>query len=393
MINNERKKARRYDTPNRAHAFTERVYSGVSDDPAKLARETFATEKDHYPHKSEYNIYFGEMHGHTRLSDGSPDIDDYFVSIRDRARLDFAAITDHDHGGIGKSELFGEKWELIKEKVKKYYEPHKFTTILAYERDSYPWYNNAVVYYKNHDGEMLRGKTDGEITREELEKALSRDDIILCPHDTYHLEAGCDFETIDKSLFTPLIEIYSRGDCAEYFGTPYNTEAAQCEGGYLQDALKNGARMGCIAGSDDHDMSNGLYNDRYEGIAKHPGITGVLAKENTLEAIFDALKSRRCYGFTGGRLYIDFRINGHYMGEEISDTDEGTRSIYFNIKDEARIKCVTLVKNCRDYMRIARNEQLVFDYKKENETDVYYLRVELCDGRCGWTSPIWVNAK
>ena len=148
--------------------------------------------------------------------------------------------------------------------------------------------------------------------------------------------------------------------------------------------------MGCIAGSDDHDMSNGLYNDRYEGIAKHPGITGVLAKENTLEAIFDALKSRRCYGFTGGRLYIDFRINGHYMGEEFDLTED--REIYFNVTADAEIKSVTLVKNCRDYVYFPqKSEMLLYDYKVENETDYYYLRVKLVDGRTGWSSPIWIN--
>ena len=35
--------------------------------------------------------------------------------------------------------------------------------------------------------------------------------------------------------------------------------------------------------------------------------------------------------------------------------------------------------------------QLFFDHKVESDCDVYYLRVELEGGRCGWTSPIWVK--
>ena len=92
----------------------------------------------------------------------------------------------------------------------------------------------------------------------------------------------------------------------------------------------------------------------------------------------------------GGRMWIDFRINEHCMGEEfISDDD---RSIYIKVEADCDLKQITLVKNCRNYIIIKRNEQLIFDYKAEKPTDVYYLRVELCDGRCGWTSPIWINS-
>lgn len=389
MKNKERKIARRYDTPNRCRAFTDRVYSGVSEDKDKLVKETFATEKEFYPPQSEYNIYFGELHGHSNVSDGTPDMDEYFINIRDNAKLDFAALTDHDHGGIGRAEIFGDKWIKTKEKVKRYNNPGKFTTILAYERDSYPWYNNMVVYYDNYDGELLRGNTDGEITREELASALARKDLLLVPHDTYHLEAGADFEAIEPSLFTQMIEIYSRGDSAEYMGNPYNICDFQCKGGFWQDALKRGAKMGCIAASDDHFTENGLVSDRYEGIGRYPGITAVLAEKNTLSSIFAALKARRCYGFMGGRMYIDFRINGHYMGEEF--VDEGERSIYIKVSADAEVEKITLVKNCRDYIIMKRSEQLIYDYKAECQTDFYYLRVELKDGRCGWTSPIWID--
>ena len=69
MQNPERKLARRFDTPNRCRAFTDRVYSGKADDWAKLYKETFASEKEFYPSESEYNIYFGELHGHTKFSE------------------------------------------------------------------------------------------------------------------------------------------------------------------------------------------------------------------------------------------------------------------------------------------------------------------------------------
>lgn len=395
MIHPERKLAKRFDTPNRSSTFTKGVYSGACSDAAKMHKEVFESEKNFYPEESEYNIYFGEMHGHTNLSDGFPNIDEYFENIINNTNLDFAAVTDHDHGGVGKAELWDGKWDIIKQAVKKYYVPGKFTTILGYERDSYPWYNNMAVYYNNHDAEMFHTEMPGEINAEAILELNAREDMFWGPHDTDSITAGSDLSIIDLPLLPPLIELYSRGDCVEYFGNPYNImekdDGSQCEGGYWQDALKRGAKMGCYAGSDDHCKKNGLILEDIDNINKFPGITGVLAKENTLDAIFEAIKSRRCYATMGGNIWIDFRIDGHYMGEEYDSNEE--RSIYYNVKADAEIKQITIVKNCRDYIRIRKQkQQLVFDYKIENEVDYYYLRVELVDGRAAWTSPIWINS-
>ena len=92
----------------------------------------------------------------------------------------------------------------------------------------------------------------------------------------------------------------------------------------------------------------------------------------------------------GGRIGLDFRINGHYMGEEICDT--GDRTIYYKITPDAPIKKVTLVKNGRDYIMLQGTaETVIFDYRAEKDTDYYYLRVVLADGRMAWSSPIWVK--
>ncbi len=203
-----------------------------------------ATAK-YYPSPNEYNIYFGELHGHTNLSDGSVDIDSYFTSLRDKVKLDFTALTDHDHGGVGSAELFGEKWETIKSTVKKYNEPGKFTTILAYERDSCPWYTNMIIYYNSYDGEVFPGKYFGEITREELHSLLAREEIIIVPHDTSTLYWGTDFFSLEKEDMTPLIQVYSRENNSERYD-PALLNDSDCEGSHWQDALNKGAKMGLL---------------------------------------------------------------------------------------------------------------------------------------------------
>ena len=398
LNNKERKEARRYDTPMRSSEFTSIVYSGGTVENAPERMREFVRSCD--PQPMEYKILFGEMHGHTDLSDARPNIDTYFTVAKEIAKLDFCAISDHDHGGVHSKELWNEeKWGKIKDAVKKYDEPGRFTTILAYERDAYPWYNNMVVYFNSHDAEIPRGSIDGEITKKELEWFLSREDMIVVPHTTSFLESGCDFASIPMELMTPMIEVYSRWGTDEYFGNP-NPVRIACRGGYWHDALKKGAKMGCICGSDDHESMPGLIMGKTTHINlkyRYPGLTAVLVKENTLEAIFEALRSRRCYGLMGGRIQIDFRINGHYMGEEF-DAEDDERAIWFSVIGDEPIKRITLVKNCEDYMHFdgmpvspKKYSQLTTDYAHKGSKDHYYLRVELVDGRFAWTSPIWVN--
>ena len=106
----------------------------------------------------------------------------------------------------------------------------------------------------------------------------------------------------------------------------------------------------------------------------------------------DRKKAKRTYAFMGGRVTIDFRINGHYMGEKISRGKDGGLHIWFSVDADAPVKQVTLVKNCRNYMIFNKGQSsLAIDYHQETEKDSYYLRVELADGRFGRTSPVWVT--
>ncbi|MBQ9132448.1 MAG: DUF3604 domain-containing protein [Clostridia bacterium] len=389
MQNKEKKLARRYDTPYRCHSMTEIVYSGFDENKKEKWDQIHREIQRFDPAPSKYQVFFGELHGHCGLSDGQGTPDSYFTAIRDDAGLDFVALTDHDHGGVAGTELWGKKWEQIKDAVKRYYEPGKFTTILAYEKDAYPWFNNAIVYYDNHDGEMLRGAVDGEMSREELHSYLKREDVLLVPHDTNTLSAGTDFLSLDLCDMPPLTQVYSRDNYAEK-SDPRFLRGSDCEGGHWQDALNKGARMGCIAGSDDHDGNNGKILPKKPYPQCFPGMTGVWATENTLPAIFEALKARRCFAFMGGRISLDFRLNGHYMGEEIVTDEE--RTLYYNVQADCEIDTVTLVKNGRDYLILqGKSEQTFFDYRQENPTDYYYIRALLKDGRMAWSSPIWVN--
>lgn len=391
MKESEVKTARRYDSPLRKEEITKIVYSGKKGSWDELRGKI----REGYPNPPEYDVFFGDIHGHSNFSDGLCDSDSYYLTARDKAGLDFCALTDHDHGGVGSDELWDGKWEIIQKNAERYNDPGKFVTIPAYERDSYPWYNNMVVYFSGTKNRMLRGIGDGEITREELKDFLKRDDVILVPHTVSSVESGTDFKALPLELMPTLIEICSKWGTCEYMGNP-NPGYVQAEGGFWVDALEKGAVAGCIASSDDHSGNPGMPSeaDLSQDRRKGPFLTGVLAKKLSRDNVFNALKSRRCYALEGSRIQIDFRINGHVMGSEIAASN---RFVYWKIKAEKPIESITLVKNGRDYIiytartKSVEDENMVYDYKVERNKDYYYLRIFQQDKSRAWTSPIWVE--
>ena len=73
------------------------------------------------------------------------------------------------------------------------------------------------------------------------------------------------------------------------------------------------------------------------------GLAAVLAPELTREAIFDALKKRRTYAVTGARIELDFRINGHRIGEILPYTPQ--REILVSVSGWDDIASVEVLKN------------------------------------------------
>src|SRR5690606_35344780 len=55
------------------------------------------------------------------------------------------------------------------------------------------------------------------------------------------------------------------------------------------------------------------------------GLTCVLAEDLTREAIFAALRQRRCYGTTGARMHLDFTVDDRPMGEVIRAAGDEVR--------------------------------------------------------------------
>jgi hypothetical protein len=77
-------------------------------------------------------------------------------------------------------------------------------------------------------------------------------------------------------------------------------------------------RVGFVGTSDtDYTMPGNPRSVQAGDTGLHPGLTAVLAKELTREAILDALRHGRCYATTGPRYLLEFTVDGEQMGSRL----------------------------------------------------------------------------
>jgi len=333
----------------------------------------------------EYHVYWGDIHGHTQHSDGlGTDADYYLAYGRDAADLDVCGTADHAYR------------EPAREASARFNEPGRFVTIWGWEWAARePGRLDRNIYCFSEDEENFKGwpaTTEG--FWQALEEAYGDNHdrrVMVGPHMfTYKSACPAWHESWDER-YERFIEIYSEHGMSEYYGNPRMLHSATEEETHFfaVEGLKRGIRCGFIGSSDNHDSHPG----RGAGLRYPGGIVAFLAKDLTRESIWDALWNRRVYAATTERIFIDFRIDGHVMGEEfktqakpkISYTVYGCDDNF----DAFLIKNGDVMKKTRTSNGEVREE---FTDDAFEGSSFYYLRIVQDDGEWAWSSPIWVDA-
>jgi len=386
--------------------------------------------------------FWGEIHGHTLMSDGHLTPHQSYTYARDIQMLDFSAITDHDTH-MTRREKGGEDayllspfwrtsldpWNVIKYETDRFHQPGRFVTFLGYEwtgstsftpRDM--CFGHKNVYYLSDDESMYSHLDPESNTSNKLYDLLRNKEAIVIPHHTSRPVAppeegeippptkdkksepsfvpsrgGTNWDFHDEKL-EPLVEIYSKWGNSEYFNCPRPVVNSRPEG-CVEEALKRGYKMGFVAGSDTHVSGPGSPFPEWEGgpLQYRSGLTCVLAKDLTRQEIFEALKRRHCYATTGERIYLEFRLNDEFiMGDEAHlSSAKVPRKFKILVAGTTPLDKVQVIKNNQEvHLEKGESRFLEFEFEDDEpirETDYYYLRVIQKDGEMAWSSPMWVN--
>ncbi|MCX7017780.1 MAG: CehA/McbA family metallohydrolase [bacterium] len=334
--------------------------------------------------------YFGDLHGHTSLSDGTGEIDEYYLMRRDEYAMDFASLTDHDTF-VG-SSLHPSEWEQIKEITEHFNEPGRFATLFGYEWTTLrtPKGSGHMCVYSTKRDMPLMDHTDPEF--ENAAKLTARAKQLGCICIPHHIGwTGVVWEQFDPAV-VPVAEIVSVHGAYEFMGNRPIAHRGGIKGCFIQDGLARGLRFGLIGGTDCHGLlwQHGVCWKRDPFAA---GLACVLAPELSRESVFDAIRNRRCYATSGVRMRMVFEINGRVMGETFESADP--HSILIEFDSESPVQWIELVRNNATLHSFgAEGHRSTFRWEDKNPppgTSVYFARITCRDGNMAWSSPIWVT--
>ena len=281
---------------------------------------------------SDYRLLWGDLHNHNALGYGMGSLArSYDIA---RSHLDFYAFTPHgQHADGGRPDGYdsvNSRWEDIQRAAADENRPGEFTTFPGYEWHSSAWGHVHVLSMEDH--QPLRFAPD----LASLQDTYRGRRALLVPHHIGY-QNGVDWELLDLDL-SPVIEIFSEHGCSERDTGPFPMlgHSGGPAGGRFtaQHGLSIGKRFGFIAGTDNHDGYPGGY-----GL----GLTGVWAKENSREAIWEGLARRRTVAVTGDRISVDLSAGDHPSGSAVGLEEE--RTLRYEVTGWDGLKQVEVVRN------------------------------------------------
>ena len=340
--------------------------------------------------KEPLTLYWADLHGHSNFSDGTGIPEDYFRYARDVARLDVAALTDHDYWGYEPLSKSPKLWHHILDTAKEFNDPGRFVTIYGYEWTNWTYGHMHILFRDEVPSEVIPWNDPLADDPEKLWKVLGKYDCIIIPHHTGGGPIPYYWKYYDPK-FMPLVEITSIHGVSERMGHPQSIYSP-VESGMVQNALGRGYKLGIIGSGDTHDGHPGMRSIS-GGVS---GLAGIYAKELTQDAIFQALRERRVYATTGCRSILRFHMGTIGMGQTAKLSEAGQpRQFTVSIFADAPIAEITLIKN-NEIVATKPGDGLIMtwewtDTEPARNGDYYYVRIRQTDIQWVYSSPIWIE--
>lgn len=367
-------------TSNGKHTATVEVSDTLGNKTTKNWSFTFGQQ--------EYNFYFGQLHSHTNLSDGTGTPDQAFTYARDEAKVDYVAITDHsnwfdnDVTGVSLASAEGStEWKQIKEKAEQYTENGKFVGIGAFEMT---WSGSTGgwghINTFNTPGFLSRNNKDITLQKyyEEIAKQPQSISQLNHPGKTFGDFADFGFYSAAVDQVVNLIEV-GNGE-GPIRGSGYFPSYE-----YYTRALDKGWH---VAPSNNQDNHKGKWGNA--NTAK----TVMIAPELTREALYDAMRNKRVYSTEDENLQIMYKVNNQVMGSSIGNPSALNVSIQITDPDAAdKIGKVSIIANGGTVVtsKSFSGNTANWEFTLDPQYNYYYVRVDQEDKDIAVTAPVWIG--
>ncbi|HEX9638986.1 MAG TPA: CehA/McbA family metallohydrolase [Acidobacteriota bacterium] len=336
-----------------------------------------------------YRLYWGDLHGHSNLSDGTGSVDDYYRYAGEVSGLDIAVLSDHDHHGLHALDERPDLWRSIEAGAARFNRPGAMVTFLAYEWTNWT-YGHKHVLYLDDQGPIYSMNRPESDTPEKLWQRLAGHRALTISHHPGGGPVPTDWSFWNPK-FEPVVEIVSVHGNSERLGARSGIYSP-APGHFVQDALGRGHRLGLVGSGDSHNGHPGRRDLR----ALTAGLAGIYARELTRAAIWEAIFARRVFATSGERMVVEFTINGRMMGQELRlAAADQVRRIRFRVAGTAPLRSVVIVKDNRDWMEFKPGGEIyqgeAVDDTPARSGSYYYLRAIQQGDQLAWSSPVWLK--
>lgn len=335
-------------------------------------------------------ILFGDLHGHSNLSDGTGTPEDYYAYARDVAALDFAALTDHDHWGIPFLDRRPAMRERIARATESAHTPGRFVALHGYEWTSWIFGHRHVVYFGS-DGPMFSSLDPESDTPQELWTRLRGLPALTFAHHSAGGPIATDWTVRPDAELEPLTEVASVHGSSEASDAPAPIYRAVA-GNWVRDALDRGYRLGFVGSGDSHDGHPGLAHLA----SGSGGLAAVFSEERTRDALREALAARRAYATNGPRILLEVRLEGRLMGRTVPAAAlPDAATLVVDAVGTAPLERVDVVRSGAVVTSVdaEAHADLLFSYPVAGlrAGEYVYVRVVQRDGGAAWSSPFFLE--
>jgi hypothetical protein len=336
-------------------------------------------------------VYWGEIHGHTEMSDGIGGYEEMFRIARDEGCQDFAAATDHA------CYFTDNEWEWMQDVANAYNERGGFVTLLGYE-----WagrQGHRCIYARGRRLPLFRGMYEPQSNLDVIYREFrDAESVVAGPH---HTGANGSMEHHDPTI-ERFIEVYSMWGASDRSGAPKAPLFPGANPLPAHEWLNAGAKLGFTGGGDCHEGRSGWSPDdpNGQGSALHGfarilryrcGLTAALMPELRRRELIEALRERRTWATTGARILLEFTVSGIEMGQEGKAKRAEVEAEIHAVTELARLEIIRDGEVVQAVAVEGLDAEIEWrDPEPVGERTWYYLHVIQRDGEEAWSSPVWL---
>jgi hypothetical protein len=354
---------------------------------------------------SARRVRWGDLHGHSQLTDGTGTPDAFYTYAREVAMLDFCALTDHDHWGMRFVDEHEEVWEELQAVTNAHDEPGAFVTIVGYEWTSWIHGHRHVLSFTD-SAPMLSSLSEETDDPAELWAALRGTESMTLAHHSAGGPIATDWDFAPDAVLEPLTEVMSVHGSSEAMDSP-SLIYSPLAGNFVRDVLDRGYELGFIASGDSHDGHPGLphlspyYSYRFATDTQPAqvgtgGLAAVFTEELSRKALLSAMRARATYATSGPRILLDATLAGVPMGMR-SPPLEDDAAITISLHATAPVRALELIRSGSVVKTFtpqtaAPDLEHTFTLDELRAGEYVYLRVQQLNGGLAWSSPWFITA-